>query len=315
MPGPRARRPPAGERGFALVAVLLVLALLGVIGAEFAYSMRLESASVRALKDGITAGLLAEAGFEQAVREIVADSAYVGLREDGQLTFYGRDQQPRPRLPRDRVPLGPGQFSYRLTDEEARLNVNTSPPDRIDRLLLALGIDKRVRDVIGDSIQDWRDANEEHRLNGAESEDYYLKLPVPYRSANRNLESVRELLQIRGVTAAIFHGAEGKPGLGDLVTVKTSGQMNINTASEPVLHALGLSDAEISEILQARRDTPYPNTGRFGGRGLNASTRTFRVEAQGLIDGRPRARLSAVVQRTIAGGGRGVAVVEWSGPQ
>jgi type II secretory pathway component PulK len=300
------------DRGFALLAVLLVLALLGVIGAEFAYSMRLEAGSVRALKEGITAELLAEAALEQAVREIVADSAFAWVAADGQLTFFGRDRQPIERLLRSKVSLGGGQFSYRLTDEEARLNLNTSPPDRIDRLLQALGLDKITRDIIGDSIQDWRDPNEEHRLNGAESEDYYLKLPVPYRSANRNLEATRELLQIRGVTPEIFFGIDGKPGLADLVTVKTAGQVNINSAGEVVLHALGLSDAEISEIIQTRRDAPYPNISRFGGRGLNATTRTFRVDAEGLVNGRVRARLTAVVQRSADTTGTGVSVVEWS---
>jgi general secretion pathway protein K len=160
------------------------------------------------------------------------------------------------RLQRDRVNLGAGQFSYRLTDEEARLNVNTSPPDRVDRLLEALGLSKLDRDVINDSIQDWRDSNEEHRLNGAESEDYYLKLSVPYRSHNANLESINELLQIRGVTRAVFYGAEGKPGLAELMTAKTSGTVNLNTAGPVVLRAMALSDAEIIQVTQGRSEGP-----------------------------------------------------------
>ena len=52
------------RRGFALIAVLLVLAVVGVIGAEFAYSMRLEATSVRTYKDMLTAAHLAEAGVE-----------------------------------------------------------------------------------------------------------------------------------------------------------------------------------------------------------------------------------------------------------
>jgi general secretion pathway protein K len=216
-------KPAAGasERGFALVAVLLVLSLVGIIGAEFAYSMRLEASAVRAWKDGITAAHLAEAGVEQAMREIAADAAYVAVADDGELTFYTRERIARPRLPRSGVSLGGGQFSYRVTDEEARLNLNTSPPDRVDRLLLVLGLTKAERDVIVDSLQDWMDPNEEHRANGAESEDYYLKLPIPHQSRNGPLESVAELLQIRGVTPRIFNGDGDTPALADLVTVKT----------------------------------------------------------------------------------------------
>jgi len=38
------------ERGFALIIALLVLALVAVVSAEFAYSMRLEAAAVRGYK-------------------------------------------------------------------------------------------------------------------------------------------------------------------------------------------------------------------------------------------------------------------------
>ncbi len=302
------------ERGFALVAVLLVMGLLGVVGAEFAYSMRLEASAVRGWKASIVATHLAEAAVEQAMREIAGPGVYVALGEDGLLTFYGRDGRPVPRLARTAVPLGTaGAFSYRLTDEEARLNLNTSPPDRVDRLLQALGLPKSERDVVVDSIQDWRDPNEEHRLNGAESDDHYLTLPVPYRARNGNLESLNELLQIRGVTPALFHGTGERPGLGDLTTVKTPGQINLNTASAPVLRALGLSEAEIVEILQARRQTPYFTVPpRFSGRGLITGSRTFRIEAEGLVDGQPQARITAIVQRRPDNQARPTVVLEWS---
>ncbi len=304
---------PSGRHGFALVAVLLVLALLGVVGAEFSYSMRLEASAVRAYKDAILATHLAEAAVEQAIREIVADAGFVAPAQDGLLTFYTRERTAINRLPRTQVPLGPGHFSYRITDEEARLNLNTSPPERIDRLLQGLGLDKSARDTVLDSLQDWRDPNEEHRLNGAESDDYYLKLPVPYRARNANLESVTELLQIRGLTPALFHGAGTNPGLAEHVTVKSQGQVNLNTASAPVLRAVGLAEAEVVEVLQARREAPYATVGRFAGRGLVITTRTFRIEAEGLVDGQVRARVTAIVQKRAEQAAAAVAVLEWIG--
>ena len=207
-----------------------------------------------------------------------------------------------------------GLYSYRITDEESRLNVNTSPPDRIDRLLLTLGVDKEVRDTIVDSIQDWRDPNEEHRANGAESEDYYLKLPTPYRSRNANLESITELLQIKGISPAIYNGSKDHPGLASLVTVRSAGTVNMNTAGPAVLTALGLSTAEITEIQQSRRNSgPYPNVpGKFGGRNLGIATRTFRIEAEGVVDDRVAARLTAIVQKRTDLDPPSVLVLEWS---
>ena len=301
------------EGGFALIAVLLVMAMVGVIGAEFAYSMRLEAASVRAYKDTLVGAHLAEAAVEQAIREIAGEGSYVATDDDGALTFYTRDRRPLKRLPREKVPLGGGHFSYRLSDEEARLNLNTASPDRVGRLLEALGIDKIERDTILASIQDWRDPNENHRLNGAESEDTYLKLPVPYRSKNANLDSVNELLQIKGVTRAMIEGVEGKPGLADVVTVKTPGQVNINTAGPVVMRALNISDAEYTEIVQSRRDLPYVNVARFNNRGLAVTTRTFRVEAEGILDGQVRARITAILQKRADTGTETVVVLEWSG--
>jgi general secretion pathway protein K len=294
---------------------MLVLAIVGVVGAEFSYSMRQEASAARAYKELILASHLAESAVEQAIREIVnPTSLYAAVDDKGVFRFFTRDRLPVPLLPREKVPLGDGQYTYRISDEESRIHLNSSNTGRLERLLLALDVDKRDRDVILDSLQDWRDSNEEHRLNGAESE-FYLARPVPYRSRNGNLESVTELLQINGVTPALFRGAEGKPGLVDLVTVRGTGQVNINTAGPLVLKALGLSDAEISDIGQARRETPFPSVpGRFGGRGLSVTTRTFRIEAEGLVGGAVRARVTAVVQKSPTTSQVGpTTIIEWSG--
>jgi general secretion pathway protein K len=320
------RRRPAvtGQRGFALIAVLLVLAFVAIIGAEFAYSMRLEASAARVYKETLIATHLAEAGLEQAIREIVADFAHVGVGDDKDadtdaecpIVFYGRQNNfaPLKRLPHKEVPLGGGHFTYCISDEEARINLNQpTAPDRLRRLLENLGLERQERDVLVDSLQDWVDANEEHRLNGAESDDTYLERPVPYRSKNRPLDSVAELIQVKGVTSKLLEGQEGRPGLTSLVTVRGSAQVNINTARREVLRALGLSDAEIVEIEQARRLRPYTGPGRFSGRGLSVTSRTFRIEARGLIDGQVRARLTAIVQKRPGTTGEGVTVLEWSG--
>ena len=290
------------ERGFALLAVMLVMTLLAIIVTELAMSMRLEASMVRSYKDVTLATHLAEAAVQQASREILGPGNIEGLDEDGTLSFYRSVGTPAllvklSRMPRRHVPLGAGEFSYRISDEEARLNLNTAPQDRVDRLLTALGLDKQARDIIDDSLQDWRDSNDLSRLNGAESEDFYLKLPVPYRARNGALQDTAELLQIRGITREIYRGETGHPALADLVTVVGRGTVNMNTAPAPVLKALGLSDAEITEITQTRAKSPYPNVGRFGGKGVGVGSATFRIEAEGLIAGQPRARIVAIVQR------------------
>jgi general secretion pathway protein K len=298
----------------------MVLAFVGVIGAEFAYSMRLEATAARIYKETLVATHLAEAGLEQAIRELAAEFQYVGLASDKEpdtdaecpLVFYSRDRLRIKRLPHRDVPLGTGHFTYCISDEEARLNLNTSPPDRVHRLLEAVGVEKEERDIVVASLQDWRDPNEEHRTNGAESDDTYLKRPVPYRSKNGNFDSLAELLQVKGITPKLFDGDSGRPGLAALATVKSLGQVNINTVGKEVARALGLSEAEFTEIEQFRRVTPYISVGRFSGRGLAVTSRTFRVVAQGLIDGQTRAQLTAIVQKRSDAVGEGPAVLEWA---
>jgi general secretion pathway protein K len=289
------------ERGFVLLAVLLTLTLLAVVVTEMAFSARLEASMVRAYRDGVLARHLAEAAVQQALREIVTPAQVTALDESGQVVFYRvlpgqTTPTPLPLLPRTRVPLGAGEFSYRLADESARLGLNTTGADRLARLLDGLGVEAGQRDVVVDSLQDWRDADELHRLHGAES-DFYLALPVPYRARNAPLQDAAELLQVRGVTPALYRGTAGHPGLGDLVTAAPVSAINLNTAPPAVLRALGLSDAEIADVVQARVRAPYPTVpGRFAGRGLTVGSAIFRIEAEGRAAG-ARSRVVAVVQR------------------
>ena len=321
-------RPPREQRGFALIAVLLVLGFVAVIGAEFAYSMRLEATAARVYKETLIATHLAEAGIEQAMREIVADFSFVALADEKDpgvdpacpLVFYTAARAPIKRLPHHNVTLGGGQFSYCITDEESRMNLNSQTSgERFSKLLEVLGLERSDRDEITDSLLDWRDGNEDHRLHGAESEDTYLKLPVSYRSKNGSLESVSELVQIKGVTPALLEGSEGRRGLLDLVTVwgggNTANYANVNTVLPEVLRAYGVSEAEASELQQRRRQSPlFVPDGRLGTRISQALTSTtFRIEAVGMVEGQVRARVTAIVRKAPGTSGQGLTILEWSG--
>lgn len=289
------------DRGFVLLAVLLTLTLLAVVVTEMAFSARLEASMVRAYRDGVLARHLAEAAVQQALREIVTPAQVAALDEAGQVVFYrflpGQTTPTSlPPLPRTRVPLGAGEFSYRLVDESARLGLNTVGVDRLARLLEGLGVETEPRAVIVDSLQDWRDADELHRPHGAES-DFYLRLPVPYRARNAPFQDAAELLQVRGITPELYRGAGDRPGLGDLVTAAPVSAVNLNSAAPLVLRALGLSEAEIGDVVRTRVRAPYPSVpGRFAGRGLAVGSAVFRIEAEGHAAG-ARNRVVAVVQR------------------
>ena len=65
---------------------------------------------------------------------------------------------------------------------------------------------------IANAIMDWIDSDEERRVGGAESADYQ-GLAIPYSARNAPMESIEELLQIQGITPALFYGEDAKyPG-------------------------------------------------------------------------------------------------------
>ncbi|MEO8271380.1 MAG: hypothetical protein ABI557_16785, partial [Aureliella sp.] len=59
---------------------------------------------------------------------------------------------------------------------------------------------------VADAILDWLDEDDEPRPLGAEFDDYYLHLPNPYKPANGPIESIEQLLLVRGVTPQLLFG-------------------------------------------------------------------------------------------------------------
>lgn len=89
--------------------------------------------------------------------------------------------------------------AYGLVDEAAKLNVNSAPV----AVLLAL---PGMPPALAYAILDWRDGNSDVSADGAEDE-YYQALPSPYRCKNGPLESVEELMLLRGADPELLYGA------------------------------------------------------------------------------------------------------------
>lgn len=99
-------------------------------------------------------------------------------------------------------------FRYGLTDESTKLNLNVLPtldeqmPGAGAQLLLAL---PGMTDEIADCIMDYIDEDDETRDYGAEA-DYYSALSPSYAPTNGPLETIEELLMVRGVTPELLFG-------------------------------------------------------------------------------------------------------------
>jgi general secretion pathway protein K len=136
----------------------------------------------------------------------------------------------------------------RLVDESGKININRVNDETLRRIFTNLGLDEARRDILVDSIMDWRDADDLHRTNGAEN-DYYASLSPPYSAKNGPLDTVEDLLWIKGMTPELFFGysdetsqpanGSARTALREIFTVDSPiDRVNLRTASAEVIHAL-----------------------------------------------------------------------------
>jgi len=286
-------------RGIALLMVLWVLVLLMVMVMSFTYMTRIETDSEVFFADKIKNDFILEGAIHRAILEI----QYAKLHPDEEDIWNLRGLLNRGTIDGE-------EYWVRIYPESTRLDLNHTADVILKGLLRHLGVEKERIEVIVDSLLDWRDKDNLHRLNGAEDE-YYSSLPRPYRCKNSNLEAVEELLLIKGMDEDIFYGNENKKGLRDYVTVYSlSGMLNINTAPRELLLSIpGFSEELVETVIQYRKEQPirnpaelqsliggaYASVGRFLTVGDEG---TFRIEA---FSGRGTSSLEAVVRLDSAG--------------
>ncbi len=310
--------------GVALILVIWVLVILIAISGEFSYSIRTELTTTRNFKEEEEAYHGALAGIELGKLEILTlkEPFHVYHNEEGSLIFHEEDDPPVRK-----GELGNSSFSYTLIDESGKLNINTASEEQLKNLLKNIGVETADIDTIVDSILDWKDENDLHRLNGAE-EDYYRGLENPYSSKDGPFDIIDELLLVKGITPEIFFTAgeeneeeqdeegEGeKMDRGRAVEAKTGGlskylttwgskKININTAPPEVLEAvLGTARAEL--IVNQRESGPL-YTAQAGG--MVTST-IFTILSTGTNrDG----SISRTIQTTIRKFGDRIEVLYWN---
>ena len=246
--------------GFILVLVLCTIILLGVLLFGFNRDSRAELMGVNDLKNSVHALNCAKAGLSIAIAALASPG---GPAASPKLASLLSGQE--------RVTLGGGTCSITLVEENSKLNVNmlrtkTGSLDRtrIDQLLRLVDLlnrqsldDSRIGYALVPSIIDWTDDDEEVTVLpfvkydnlGAES-DYYAGMASPYRCRNDSLETVEELLLLKGITADVFQR------IGDYVTVYGDGMVNINSASKLVIQSLSEQmDSALAEMIITRRQT------------------------------------------------------------
>jgi len=250
------------DRGIALVFVLWVVTLLSVIVGEFCYTMRTEVNITRNFKDTTQARYIARAGINAALINAIAagSGSQSEETETEEVTWRINAETPE-------IPFANGYYTVRITDELGKVNINYAPPRLLKVVLSSFELDEDVINTIVDSIQDWRDPDQFHRVNGAE-DDYYQGLPEPYECKDADFDTVDELLLVKGVSedlmdaglrdmVSVFHvEAKDKERQSKLRALFT--RINLNAAADAVLRGLpGVTDETIEIIKEYREESDF----------------------------------------------------------
>ena len=239
------------ETGIALILVLWVVTILAVAVLSFSLTTRSEARAMLAYKEGMENKFLAEAGLRRAILELFYrknNPQQQVLREGYEI--FQCDGRPYTGE------LADGRYRIRIEDESGKINLNGLTDANgvvLKNLLMNRGVADDEANVIVDSILDWRDRDNIHRLSGAE-DDYYQSLPRPYRAKNADFETLDELFRVRGLTAEILLGTGEQKGILPCLTIYSkSDKINLNTTPLEVLKAIpGISGEIIERILQYR---------------------------------------------------------------
>jgi type II secretory pathway component PulK len=306
------------------VAALWLLVALGSVGLQAALASRARRQAAANLLDEVRARAAVLAGTEYARSRLTA--AMLGQVDElrAEAMEAARNSRQRRQVERSSVrslyrranPMedpwrepqglvvpemvfGDARYALVLRDVGAALNLNEASEEML-RLFFAQGMDMDYAeaDQLAQAILDWIDEDEIPRINGAEREEY-LEDEALVLPPNRDFVDVDELRHVRGMTPELY--VRAAPHL----TLIGEGQININSAPEPVLLAIpGMDLGAVEEIMRLRDSGYLPRSDRelqamlpgavaqaIELQGRNFSNRTtyttdqVEILAQGWVDG------------------------------
>lgn len=245
-PQPRNRR-----RGSILLISLVAIVMITLAAYTFTAMMLVEEESSRLLVRQVQSKYLVDSGVDYARLFLTNDddtimekgglwnndtekgfqSVAVGV-DPSDPTLIGRFTIVAPSLDDDGNPAG---FRYGLMDESSKINLNTLPfadtwvTGGGRQLLMAL---PDMTEEIADAILDWIDPDDDVRDFGTESA-YYTQLTPGYQCKNGPMDSLDELLLVRGVTPQLMFGMDTNRN--GIIDDKETAGMSVNSLNNDML--------------------------------------------------------------------------------
>ncbi|HLN27027.1 MAG TPA: type II secretion system protein GspK [Gemmataceae bacterium] len=215
----------AGPRkGIVLLAVLVVVVLLTLAAYEFSDLMGAEHRAAEGNRRILQAHILADSGVNYAAALLSNPESFTSTLNSNpynnsaifQSVIVQPSDQPyrqgRFSIVAGVPPAGttgtPGQpYVFGVVDESSKINLNAlmsmdSSGQIAYNVLMNL---PNMTDDVANSIIDWMDPDSTPRTDGAE-DDYYSSLTPPYHCKNGPLDSLEELLLVKGMTPQLLFG-------------------------------------------------------------------------------------------------------------
>jgi type II secretory pathway component PulK len=249
------------RRAVVLLAVLIVVVLLSLAAYQYSELMTAEYHAATSAARASQARAAAESGIWYAAALLSNTdnmASLTGNQYDNASTFQdvavgdtgangdGEDAARRQMkfslvTVRDADdPLSGSQpFRFGVGDESGKINLNAllqidSSGNTASQMLMTL---PNMTQDVANSILDWIDADDNTRQDGAES-DYYSTQSPPYQCKNGPLDSLEEMLLIKGVTPQLLFGSDrnrngildpGEDSSGPAVSTGTSSTPNTSS--------------------------------------------------------------------------------------
>ncbi len=133
------------------------------------------------------------------------------------------------------------EVRFEFVDESGKVNINTLDRDSLILLFDELGFELDISSRLSDVLLDWIDADDETRIEGAESREY-SSLELDVRPANQPLKSLDELRYLFGFRE-LFFDENGLPlpvflQLEQAMSIYEVTSLNVNAASSLALRAI-----------------------------------------------------------------------------
>ncbi len=224
--------------GFVLVIVFLMTTLLGSLSIEFIITAATSNQYKLTFDRRLKAWTIAKAGVNFCVYILEADkkggssSIMQGASSNSNVDSY----QDLWALDFPDIPIEYGDLKLRISDENSKINLSVLATEVVDRtpyysvtqrFFLNMGLPMDL----ADTILDWVDLDDARSPYGAESSDYYMSLPRPYRAKNREMDSIQELLLVKGFTPEIFYGLGDPPVPETNLVEDNKGNQNLDAAA------------------------------------------------------------------------------------